>query len=179
MSLLDLLIGSGPGQRLVILGTFLLYGYLVVRRPDDARESARNGARMLVKLGTLVVAALFLASAVGTLLPDERLSERLGDSARLREVVVAGVVAGLLPGGPYATYPIIKRVQESGANTPTVLTMLLGYGLIGIGRVPYGLVFFSPTVVGLRLLTAGAATVGVGAALFAVGGALGRRSTVG
>ncbi|MFC6725732.1 hypothetical protein ACFQE1_15430, partial [Halobium palmae] len=100
-------------------------------------------------------------------------------SARLREVVVAGVVAGLLPGGPYAIYPIIRRVQESGANTPAVLTMLLGYGLIGVGRVPYGLVFFSPAVVGLRLLVAGAATVGVGTALFAIGGALEGRSTVG
>ncbi|MFC6724963.1 hypothetical protein ACFQE1_11380, partial [Halobium palmae] len=64
MSLLDLLIGSGPGQRLVILGTLLIYAYLAVRRPEDARESARDGARMLVGLGTLIVAALFLASAV-------------------------------------------------------------------------------------------------------------------
>ncbi len=172
MSRLDLLIGESWGQRVVILGTLVLYAYLVVRQPSAAWTSAKHGATTVLHLATLIVAALFLSSAIGQLLPEDRLSEMLGASAGVREVVAAGLVAGLLPGGPYATYPVIQRVQESGAGTPAVLTMLLGYGLIGIGRVPYGLVFFTPNIVGLRLLAAGTAAVVVGVVLFAVGGVL-------
>lgn len=120
-------------------------------------------------LATTVVAALFLSSAIGQLLPKDRLSEMLGASASVYEVVAAGFVAGLLPGGPYAIYPIIARVREGGAGMPAVLTMLVGYGLISVGRVPYGLVFFSPGIVGARLLVAGIATIVVGVALFALG----------
>lgn len=105
----------------------------VVRRPADAWTSARHGATTVVHLAALIVATLFLSSAIGTLLPSERLSELLGESAGLREVIVAGFVAGLISGGPYATYPVIERIQESGAETPAVLTMLLGYGLISVG----------------------------------------------
>ncbi len=131
---------------------------------------------MLTGLLTLVVAALFLASAVGTLLPEDRLDDALGSSARLRDVVAAGLVAGLLPGGPYATYPVIVSVRESGASVPAVLTMLTGYGLIGVGRVPFGLVFFSPRIVTLRFVVAGVATAVVGVVLFVLGNALADRS---
>ncbi|MCO8243590.1 permease [Haladaptatus sp. AB643] len=178
MSRLDLLIGESCGQRVVILGTLAVYAYLVVRRPADAWTGAQHGATTVVHLATLIVAALFLSSAIGTLLPEDRLSELLGESAGFGEVAAAGLIAGLIPGGPYATYPVIKRIQESGAETPAVLTMLLGYGLISVGRVPYGLVFFTPTIVGLRLLTAGTATIIVGMVLFAVGGVI-RNGAVG
>ena len=113
-----------------------------------------------------------MASAVGTLLPEDRLDGLLGRSARLRDMVVAGLIIGLIPGGPYAVYPVIVSVQDSGASDPAVLTMLVGYGLIGVGRVPFGLVFFSPAVVTLRLAVAVAATV----VLFVVGNVLADRS---
>lgn len=168
-SKLDLLVGSAWGQRVVVIGTVLVYAYLVVARPHAAAASAEAGFHTTVHLATTVVAALFLSSAIGRLLPQERLSEMLGSSAGAREVVAAGFVAGVVPGGPYAVYPIIEQVGESGAGTPAVLTMLTGYSLIGIGRVPYGLVFFTPGIVGVRLLAAATATVLVGVGLFAAG----------
>ena len=90
-------------------------------------------------------------------------------------MVAAGLIAGLIPGGPYAVYPVIVSVQDSGASDPEVLTMLVGYGLIGVGRVPFGLVFFSPAVVTLCLAVAAVATVVVGVVLFVVGNALADR----
>lgn len=176
MPLVDLLIGSSIGQRIVIVGTIVLYASLVIRRPEAARESFAGGARMLVGLATLVIAALLLASAVETLVPASAISSLVGESAGPEGVVLAGLLGGVLPGDPYATYPVIQRIQESGAGTPAVLTMLLGYGLISIGRVPYGLVFFTPRVVVLRLLAAGTATLVVGVTLFALGAILRNRS---
>lgn len=174
MRKLDLLVGSAWGQRVVVLGTVALYAYLVAFRPHDAAVSAEHGLQTTVHLATTVVAALFLSSAIGRLLPEDRLSEMLGSSANTREVVAAGFVTGLVPGGPYAVYPVVRRMQEAGAGTAAVLTMITGYSLIGIGRVPYGLVFFAPGIVGARLLVAGVATVLAGSGFVAASAALRR-----
>jgi len=154
MSALDLLIGSSPGQRLVILGTVLVYGYLSVRRPDDARTSVEEGTRTFLGLFTLILAALLLASAIGALVPTGAVQSTLGESAGPIGVVVAGLLGGFLPGGPYAVYPIIAGVSEQGASTAAVVAMLTGYGAIGVIRASYGLVFFDAEVVGVRLLVA-------------------------
>jgi uncharacterized membrane protein YraQ (UPF0718 family) len=159
MSLLDLLIGTSLGQRLVVLGTIVVYASLFVRRPDDARTSVENGGRTFVRLFTLILAALLLASAIGTLVPAGAVQSTLGESAGPSGVVIAGLLGGLLPGGPYAVYPIVAGVADQGASLAAVLAMLTGYGAIGIGRVSYGLVFFDADVVGLRLLLAVPITV--------------------
>lgn len=159
MSALDLLVGSSPGQRLVIVGTVVVYAILFLRRPEDARESAGEGARMFVRLFTLILAALLLASAIGTLIPTGAVESTLGESAGPGGVVLAGLLGGLLPGGPYAVYPIVAGISEQGAGLAAVLALLTGYGAIGVGRVPYGLVFFDADVVGMRLLLAVPTTV--------------------
>ncbi len=151
MSFVGILIGSGPGQRIVILGTVALYGYLAVRRPDVARESFRGGVRMLTGLVTLVLAALLLASAVETLVPASTISALVGGSAGTPGVVLAGLLGGVLPGGPYAVYPIVSSVASNGAGTASVLAMLVGYGAIGLSRVSYGLVFFEAKIVATRV----------------------------
>lgn len=176
MSRLDLLVGRTWGQRVVVVGTLLLYAVLAATRPDVARASAASGVSTVAHLFTLIVAALLLASAIGTLLPEDRLQSSLGESAGPGQAALAGLVAGLLPGGPYAIYPIIESVGEGGADTPVVLTMLLGYGLVGVGRVPFGLVFFSSRIVALRLVVAGLATVAVGVGFFTLGAVAAGRS---
>lgn len=152
MNWVDILVGSGPGQRVVILTTVVVYLILAVRRRDTARESVRNGLQQFAGLFTLIVAALFLASAIGTLLPSESVSGVLGAAAGVRGGVTAGVLGGLLPGGPYAVYPIVQSVEVQGAGLAAVLAMLVGYGAIGLGRIPYGLVFFDPRTVATRVL---------------------------
>lgn len=152
MQWVNLLVGSSWSQRIVILATILVYVYLVARRPEDARESVESGLRRFAGLVTLIVAALFLASAIGTLVPTELAESALGGDAGVRGVVLAGLLGGLVPGGPYAVYPIIQGIADQGASLAAVIAMMTGYGAIGIGRVAYGLVFFDVEIVGTRLV---------------------------
>lgn len=165
-SALDLLIGSGPGQRVVVLGAVVMYLYLFVRRPADAIEAVKNGLKLFARMFTLILAALLLASAIGALIPAEAIQQVLGDTAGIGGAIVAGVVGGGLPGGPYAVYPIVSGVQAAGAGIAAVLALLIGYGLIGIGRVPYGLVFFDTKTIALRLAIGVPATVTIAAGVY-------------
>lgn len=151
MSWIDVLVGSSVSQRVVIVGTLAVYAVLVVRRPETARESAEGGLRRFANLFTLIVAALFLASAIGTLLPREAVGSLLGQAAGVHGTLLAGLLGGLLPGGPYAVYPIAESIGQQGASLAAVVAMLIGYGAIGVGRIPYGLVFFDLRTVAIRL----------------------------
>lgn len=172
MRTLDYLIGSAWGQRVVVLGAIAVYAVLLVLDPAAARESVVQGLTTFGELFTLIVASLFLASAIGTLVPREEITERLGGEASVPNVLAAGFLTGLFPTGPYGVYPVIEEVQDRGAGYPAVLTMLLGYGLLGTGRIPFGLVFFGTAIVGVRLglavlgtVLVGFVTVGVAATL--------------
>lgn len=159
MSWIDLVIGRSFGQRVVILGTVAVYLWLAVRRPATARESASGGLRQFARLFTVILAALFLAQAIGALLPRDAISAAIGTTAGARGTIFAGILGGLIPGGPFAVYPIVEGLGRQGAPLAAVVTMLVGYGAIGVARVPYGLVFFEGRTVGLRLLVGVAGTI--------------------
>jgi len=101
-SALDLLLGSGPGQRAVVLGAVTTYLHLFVTRPTDAIEAIKNGVKLFARMFTLILAALLFASAIGALIPAETVQQLLGDTAGVGGAIVAGVVGGGLPSGPYS-----------------------------------------------------------------------------
>ncbi|MFB6085264.1 MAG: hypothetical protein ABEJ84_00430 [Halodesulfurarchaeum sp.] len=159
MARYEYLIGGSLGERLIIGLTVGVYAYLLLTDPGKAMRSLRGGIEMFIRLFTLILAALLLASALGALLPEELVVRHLGEESGPGRVVAAGLLGGMLLGGPFATYPIMERVYEQGAGYPSLLAMYVGYGLISVGRVPYGLVIFSPSIVGLRLAFAVSVTV--------------------
>lgn len=61
--------------------------------------------------------------------------------------MTGGILAGLLQGGPYAVYPIIQSLSQKGAHISIIITMLIGYGAIGLSRIAYDFIFLN-----LRLL---------------------------
>lgn len=157
----DLLIGKNWGQRVIILGTAVLYLYLIIFRPEDALKGVKGGVLMLGGLLTLVIAAILLSSAIQILVPKDIIQEYLGPEAGLKGVLTGGLLAGLLQGGPYAVYPIIKGLQEEGIGISTVLAMLVGYSIIGSGRIVYGLAIFDAGIIVTRV------ALGVGLAVLA------------
>lgn len=57
----------------------------------------------------------------------------------------------MIQGGPYAAYPIIKGLKEEGAGLAVVVALLIGYGVIGSGRIAFGLAFFEPKIIATRV----------------------------
>ncbi|KXB07597.1 hypothetical protein AKJ51_00895 [candidate division MSBL1 archaeon SCGC-AAA382A20] len=150
----ELLIGEGWGQRIIIISAVVLFLYLSFTNPSIAQKSAVQGLRTFAGLFTLILAALFIASAIENLVSPQTIATLLGESAGVKSIPLASLIGGLIPSGPYASYPIIHTLQEEGASLAAVVSMLIGYGAIGTGRIAYGLVFFEPEIIGLRILLA-------------------------
>lgn len=157
----NLIIGKNWGQRGIIFGTAILYLYLLIFRPEDAWDGITNGLMMFFGLLTLIFAAILLASAIRTLIPKDLIQKYLGPGAGLRGVITGGLLAGLLQGGPYAVYPIIKGLKQEGVGLSVIIAMLVGYSIIGSGRIVYGLAIFEFKIIAIRV------ALGIGLCIFA------------
>ncbi len=154
MNIISLIFGKGWPQRIVILTAIGLYIYLGLVKPEAAKAGISGAVQTFIGMFTLIFAALLIANAISILIPTELITNYLGEESGIRGIVGGGLLAGFLQGGPYAVYPIIKSLYDKGAHISVVISMLMGYGAIGIGRVAYGLAFFDPKIVGLRVLLA-------------------------
>ncbi|MFB6163441.1 MAG: hypothetical protein ABEJ86_08395 [Halococcoides sp.] len=161
---IDVVFGRSLTHRAVVIGAIVVYAAWFAWDADTARANLRDAARTFGRLFTLIVAAMLLASAIGALVPVEAVRATLGGTAGPPGGVLGGLLGGLLPGGPYATYPVIDSVGAAGGGVAAMLVMAVGYGAIGVGRIPYGLVFFESRIVAMRVLAgvAIAITAGVG-----------------
>jgi uncharacterized membrane protein YraQ (UPF0718 family) len=168
MDVVRLLLGPGPAQQVVVVGAIGLYAYLFVTRPADAKAGVRNTVVVFGRLFTLIVAALLIASAIGTLVPTATIKALLGEAAGPQGAILAGLLGGVLPGGPYATYPIIHEIQLKGAGVVGAVAMLVGYGAIGIGRIPYGLVFFDSKTIAIRVTAGIVISIAIALGVFAL-----------
>lgn len=168
MAWYDYLLGQSWGQRVVVLATVVVYASLLVTRPEAAIASVRNAVETFVRLFTLILASLLLASALGALLPEEAVVRYLGSGSGPGHAVLAGLLGGVLLGGPYATYPIMRSVREQGAGYVALLSMYVGYSAISIGRIPFGLVVFPPRIVVLRLVGGVGLTVAAALVIWSV-----------
>ena len=152
MNFIIYFIGKNWAQRIIVLGTILLYLYLILDKPEIARKGFANSIRIFFELMPVIFAALLISQSITLLLPDEIIIKWFGQESGIKGIITGGLLAGLLQGGPYAVYPILQSLLQKGAHISIIVTMLIGYGAIGLSRIVYDFIFFEPQLVGLRLL---------------------------
>ncbi len=152
MSIIEVLFGRGWGQRAVIIFAAVLYLYLSFKSPSVATKSAIQSVKMFAGLITLIFAAMLIANAIGNMIKPQMISQFIGEASGIKGVFIGGFLGGVLPGGPYATYPIIDELYKEGASLSAIMAMVIGWSILGITRIPYGLAILDPKIVGLRYL---------------------------
>jgi len=148
------IVGRNWAQRIIVLGATTLYLYLLIGKPEMAKKGFIGALGSFFSLIPLIFAALLIAQAINLLLPDKLIMQWFGKESGIRGIMTGGLLAGLLQDGPYAVYPIIQSLFQKGAHISIIVTMLIGYGAIGLSRIAYDFIFFEPKIIGLRLLFA-------------------------
>lgn len=168
MNFFLLIFGRNWVQRVIIIGAILLYVILFFSKPNIAKKGMTGALNSFIALVPLIFAALLIAQAINLLLPDELIIRWFGKESGIKGIISGGLLAGLLQGGPYAVYPIIHSLFQKGAHISIVVTMLIGYGAIGFGRIAYDFIFFEPQIIALRFLIAIPLTIISGIILYLI-----------
>jgi uncharacterized membrane protein YraQ (UPF0718 family) len=111
----------------------------------------------------ILLLGFLIAGLVQVLLPKELISRWIGAQAGVKGVLIACAVGGLVPGAPYAVFPLMAALHQAGASLGAVVGFVSAWSLWSVSRLPvemalidpkaalvrYGLTFVVPPIAGL------------------------------
>ncbi len=111
----------------------------------------------------ILLLGFVIAGLVQVLVPKELISRWIGAQAGPKGVLIACAVGGLVPGAPYAVFPMIAGLYQAGASLGAVVGFVSAWSLWSVSRLPvemalidpkaalirYGVTFVVPPIAGL------------------------------
>jgi uncharacterized membrane protein YraQ (UPF0718 family) len=111
----------------------------------------------------LLLLGFVVAGLAQVLIPRDLITRWLGAEAGVKGVLIGCVVGGLVPGAPYATFPLVAVLYQAGASLGAVVGFVSAWALWSVSRLPvemalidpkpalvrYGITFVVPPIAGL------------------------------
>jgi uncharacterized membrane protein YraQ (UPF0718 family) len=92
----------------------------------------------------ILLVSFLIAGLVQVLIPRELVSSWLGGQAGSRGVLIACVVGGLMPGAPYAAFPLMGAFYQAGASLGSVVGFVSAWALWSLMRLPLEIALIDP-----------------------------------
>ncbi len=99
-------------------------------------QGLTSGVEILVRELPLLTAAFLTAGFLQALIKKEFITRWLGREAGLKGILLACLGGGLIPGGPYAYYPIAGALLKSGAGLGVLIAFVTAKNLWSVSRLP-------------------------------------------
>lgn len=126
-------------------------------------EGLKAGGRTLWRNLLVLLLGFAIAGLAQVLIPREWITRWLGGRSGFKGVLIACVLGGLVPGAPYATFPLVATLYQAGASLGSVVGFVTAWSLWSISRLPveialidskpalvrYALTFLVPPIAGL------------------------------
>jgi uncharacterized membrane protein YraQ (UPF0718 family) len=117
---------------LVALGAF---GLALRRGVPTAQRALRETGQSILRVLPLLVAAMPMAAFLSELIPADVASAWLGAESGLTGIAIAGLAGGLIPGGPFVSFPLVLSFMKAGAGVPQMVALITGWAILGFHRV--------------------------------------------
>lgn len=112
-----------------------LLSYILVWRRDQLGPVIRQ-----IKLQTRLIifsfpGGILIAAFVSQLLPADLIAGLVGKESGIWGIVLAGLLGGLIPGGPMLSFPIALTIWHAGAGPAQMIAFLTGWSLLTVHRI--------------------------------------------
>lgn len=133
---------------IIIAAALLLAAYL--RAADLPLKGLKTAGMILWRNLPLLLVSFLIAGVAQVLIPVELISEWLGAEAGIKGILIGSVVGGLVPGGPYISFPIVGMLYQGGASLGAVLSFVSAWSLWSVTRLPMEIALIDPKVAIVR-----------------------------
>ena len=89
---------------------------------------------------------------VNSLVKKEFITRWLGQDSGIKGILLACLGGGLIPGGPYAYYPIANALLNSGAGLGVLIAFVTAKNLWSVSRIPLEIAILGTTITIRRYL---------------------------
>ena len=119
---------------------------------ETVKGGVLSGINILGREFLLLAAAFLTAGFLQGLVKKEQITRWLGREAGIKGILLACLGGGLIPGGPYAYYPIAGALLSSGAGLGVLAAFVSAKNLWSISRLPYEFAILGGTITIRRYL---------------------------
>jgi uncharacterized membrane protein YraQ (UPF0718 family) len=102
------------------------------------------GGRTLWRNLPLLLLGFVIAGLAQVLIPKELITRWLGAGTGIKGVLIGCLVGGLVPGAPYATFPLVAALYQGGASVGAVVGFVSAWGLWSVARLPVEIALIDP-----------------------------------
>jgi uncharacterized membrane protein YraQ (UPF0718 family) len=92
----------------------------------------------------LLLLSFVITGLVQVLIPRDLITDWIGTRAGIKGVLIGGVVGGLVPGSPYAVFPIVGGLYTAGASLGAVVSFVSAWSLWSVSRLPVEMALVDP-----------------------------------
>jgi uncharacterized membrane protein YraQ (UPF0718 family) len=92
----------------------------------------------------ILLLGFVIAGLVQVLVPRELISRWLGAQAGVKGVLIGCVVGGLVPGAPYAVFPLVAGLYQAGAGLGAIVGFVAAWSLWSVSRLPLEVALIGP-----------------------------------
>ena len=125
---------------LIVLALILLdYAYL--KHDGSHIDGLKDGWKTLKRTAPLLLLAFVIVGYVEVLSPEYLIQRWIGPHTGLNGILIAEGVGMLLPGGPYAVFPIIAVLYNAGAGLGPTITLVTSWATLALISVSFELSF--------------------------------------
>jgi len=89
----------------------------------------------------ILILAFIIVGFVDVLAPQNLIEKYLGPESGILGLLLAEAIGVVLPGGPYAVFPIIGVLYDSGAGVGPMATLVTSYSLLALLTISFELPF--------------------------------------
>jgi uncharacterized membrane protein YraQ (UPF0718 family) len=141
----------GKGRRAMDTTTLVLAGVAVVllaiafwQGSDLPREGLLTAGRTLWRNLAILLLGFLIAGLVQVLIPEDLLTRWLGAEAGFKGVLIGCAAGGLVPGSPYAVFPLVAALYQAGAGLGAVVGFVSAWALWSVTRLPVEIALIGP-----------------------------------
>jgi uncharacterized membrane protein YraQ (UPF0718 family) len=98
----------------------------------------------------LLLLSFVIAGVAQVLIPKDLVAGWLGSQAGIKGILIGSVVGGLVPGSPYAVFPVVGALYKSGASLGAVVSFVSAWLLWSVSRLPVEMALIDPKAALIR-----------------------------
>jgi uncharacterized membrane protein YraQ (UPF0718 family) len=134
---------------LVIVAAILL-AIAFYRGRDLPMAGLMAAGRTLWRNLPILLLGFLIAGLVQLLVPQELISRWLGTQSGVKGVLLSCLVGGLVPGSPYAIFPLVAGFYRAGAGLGAVVGFVSAWSLWSVSRLPIEMALIDPNAALIR-----------------------------
>ncbi len=111
------------------------------KRDGSLKKGLQLGWHTLKRNALILAIAFIIVGFVEVLSPQSLIEQYLGPESGWRGLLLAEAIGMLLPGGPYAVFPIIGVIYSAGAGLGPIVTLVASWSMLALLSISFELPF--------------------------------------